>query len=750
MIFLCCAVTTQAQDFMMQGFYWNYPTLFGIQRYSQNLQTLIPDMSEAGFTYLWLPPLSRAAGGRSSTGYDVMDYYDLGEFGQGATKFGTRADVNNTIRLLKANHMHAVADIIFNHRAGGSPQVNNAVKGWIENYTAAKVNAGDNPFPSDRFRCYILLGDTTHNKNGTYYIKIRSMSQHSNFYSFPYTFKAWTHRVQMNTDTTTDSYEYEPNNGGECGDTSNSYMLGTRKFANVDAGGCGIDEFRLKLDTSMFYASGDTLFISVTNTNAQSLGAFSDQSVHGIWYDSVGADLYSQVQYQTYTDFTHMPSGKGLMDLSNFRPNGSPTQLNGDWDEMLFYYDVDQNVASTRKDFTDFAEWMFDSVGIEGMRLDAVKNYPYYTVSEVLDSLNQHNHNPGMVVGEFYDYNPSSLTGYIANVNNGMTQGARASINMRVFDFALRGALKSACDQFGYDERNLFNSGMVNGVGGSGLNSVTFINNHDFRDPGQPVANNPELAYAYILTNNFLGVPCVYYPDYFGSNFMRGRIKGLMHANQRWIKGATSVDYLSRFNSPYNQSYPHTAYASTTVIYQQLNPVTNQDVIVAINFAGDTLDVYQQINMSHIAVGDTFTDIFGVAKPPILTAITANKELHVMLPPRSFAVYVKGNHADSLISLGDTIAPILPNAIESITASQELAKIYPNPFSSMIMVSMNITSDEVVAAQITDLSGRVIYSDSGKTQNGKIVIDPAIDNAGIYFLKLSTADRSATYKIVKQ
>ena len=321
---------------------------------------------------------------------------------------------------------------------------------------------------------------------------------------------------------------------------------------------------------------------------------------------------------------------------------------------------------------------------------------------------------------------------------------------MRVFDFALRGALKSACDQFGYDERNLFNSGMVNGVGGSGLNSVTFINNHDFRDPGQPVANNPELAYAYILTNNFLGVPCVYYPDYFGSNFMRGRIKGLMHANQRWIKGATSVDYLSRFNSPYNQSYPHTAYASTTVIYLHLYPVTNQDVIVAINFAGDTLDVYQQINMSHIAVGDTFTDIFGVAKPPILTAITANKELHVMLPPRSFAVYVKGNHADSLISLGDTIAPILPNAIESITASQELAKMYPNPFSSMIMVSMNITSDEVVAAQITDLSGRVIYSDSGKTQNGKIVIDPAIDNAGIYFLKLSTADRSATYKIVKQ
>jgi alpha-amylase len=747
----------QAQDVMMQAFYWNYPTLFGIQRYAQHLQGQIPDMKEAGFTYLWLPPLSRAAGGRSSTGYDVQDYYDLGEYGHGATKFGTRADVRTTINMLHANGMGAVADLIFNHRAGGNPEQNNAVKGWIENYTAAKVNAGDNPYPSDRFRCYILLGDTTRNNSGTYYVKIRSMSQHSNFYGFPYTFRMWTSRVPMNTDTTTDSYEYEPNDGGACGsapgDTSNSYTLGTRKFANVDGAGCGIDEFRLKLDTSMFYRTGDTLFISVTNTGAQSLGAFSDQSVLGIYYDSLATDLYNQVQYQTFTDFTQMPSGKGFMNLSNFKPNGAPTQLNGDWDEMLFYYDVDQNVTSTQNVITDFAEWMFDSVGIDGMRLDAVKNYPYYTVSQVLDTLNNHHHNPGMVVGEFYDYNPSSLTGFISNVNNGLSQAARSSINMRVFDFALRGALKSACDQFGYDERNLFSAGMVNGVGGSANNAVTFVNNHDFRDPGQPVTNNPELAYAYILTNNFLGVPCVYYSDYFTTNFMRGRIKGLMHANQKYIKGATSVDYLSRFSSPYNQFFASTQLASTTVIYQQMNnPITNEDVIVAINFAGDSLNVYQQVNMANLAVGDTFTDVFGVAAGGQLTTITANHELHVMLPPRSFAVYVKGVHMDSagLVSLGDTIAPVVPNGIKTASSSADFATIYPNPFSSMIMVSMNATPDENVAVQISDISGRVIYSDVGLTQNGKLVINPTIDNAGIYFLKLSTAERSEIYKVVKQ
>ncbi len=755
LIFLCCALTMQAQDFMMQGFYWQYPTTLGIQTYAQNLKGLVPDMKEAGFTYLWLPPLSRAAGGRGSVGYDVMDYYDLGEYGKGATRFGTRTDVNNLIHTLSANGMHAVADLVFNQRAGGAPEINNAVKGWIENYNNASVSAGNNPYPSDRFYAFILLGGATQNKSGTYYVKIRSASQNSNFYGFPYTFQMWTHKVPMPIDSIIlaagSSWEYEPNNGGECSDTSNFYNIATEKFAHIDAGGCGIDEFRLKLDTSMFNSSGDTLFIQIGNTSPQSLANFSDQYVHGIWYDSLAADLYSQVQYVTNTDFTHMTTGRGYMNWSNFKPNGAPTNLNGDWDEMLFYYDIDQNVTSTQTVLNDYAEWMFDSVGIGGMRLDAVKNYTYAYASNVINHLNQNNHNPGMIVGEYYDYNPANLTGYINNVNNGLTQSARDSVNMRVFDFALRGALKAACDQFGYDERNLFSAGMVNGAGGNTANAVTFVNNHDFRDAGQPVTYNPELAYAYILTNNFIGIPCVYYLDYFTTNFMRGRIKGLMHANERWIHGSTWYEYLSNFNSPRSQYFVK-GFNTTTVVTQEHNPVTNDDVIVAINFAGDTLDVYQQVNMTNVAVGDTFTDIFGVASPT-LTAITANNELHIRIPPRSFTVYVQGNHMDSLISLGDTLAPVdttVNTSIKPIPSSDVFAKIYPNPFSSMIMVAMSGTQDQSVTAQITDMSGRVIYSDMGVTQNGKLVLSPTIDNAGIYFLKLSTADRSETYKVIKQ
>ena len=156
--------------------------------------------------------------------------------------------------------------------------------------------------------------------------------------------------------------------------------------------------------------------------------------------------------------------------------------------------------------------------------------------------------------------------------------------------------------------------------------------------------------------------------------------------------------------------------------------------------------------MANLAVGDTFTDIFGVARPPQLTTITANNELHVMLPPRSFTIYVKGNHTDSagLVSLGDTVSTVVHTGIQMAQATAEFAKIYPNPFSSMIMVSMSAISEEQVATQITDISGRVIYSDTGTTQNGKLILNPGIENAGIYFLKIGTKDRSATYKIVKQ
>lgn len=39
---------------------------------------------------------------------------------------------------------------------------------------------------SDRYQCYLPIGGATGNGAGTYYFKIRSASEHPNFYSKPY------------------------------------------------------------------------------------------------------------------------------------------------------------------------------------------------------------------------------------------------------------------------------------------------------------------------------------------------------------------------------------------------------------------------------------------------------------------------------------------------------------------------------------------------------------------------------------
>lgn len=739
-----------AQQMMLQGWWWDYPSNIGIQRFGENYLNYLADFKEAGFDYIWLPPLSRASTNQASVGYDVQDYYDLGDYGLGATRFGTRRDVNILMDSMHSMGIQPVADMIYNQRAGGAWENNPAVQGWITNMNDTKIQAGDQPYPSDRVRAYIVLGGNSGNGPGTYYFKFRSASLDSRYYGFRYNVQMWTTKTPAATvDSTYNSWEFEPNDGGQCGDSDNFFILGYTKYAHIDgAGGCGIDEFRVTLDTSMYNATGDTLYITWVNADATTLAGFADQYVYDVWSGPLNSSIGSQVTYQTATDFTHLPSGKGPMTWANFKPDGNPTQLSGDWDEMLFFYDIDQYVTSTQKVISDYQDFMFDSIGIQGMRMDAVKNYTYVFSAQMLDSLYFHHHQANMLVGEFYDFNPSNLTGFIGNVEANMNPAD--SLHMRVFDFALRGALQAACDQFGYDVRNLFTSGMVDGASGHTINAVPFVNNHDFRDPGQPVSVNPELAYAYIILNQKLGVPCIYLGDYFTSNFLRGRIKGAMHASKKYVTGFDEIDYLSGFNTSYAQNFINNQFQSTTIIFQVHNPVTNRVAFGAINFAGDTLDVYQNVNTNFVAAGDTFTDILGIS-PTVTTTITPSSQLHVVLPPRSFTLYVQGGDLqDSLISMGDTIAPANTTSINTIDKLNMIISVYPNPFRQNFNIELSDNINGPMSIEVYDLSGRKLYNERLMSpESGSISVNPQLSGSGIYLLKVTANGNSQFFKLAK-
>ncbi len=626
-------VFSHAQQVMLQGWYWDYPKTVDGASWVDTLDNRVQDLATAGFTHIWLPPLSRASFGNGSNGYDPKDLYDLGEFGGGATGFGSRAQLDALITKMNAQGIKSVADVVYNHRDGGSPEINPAVEGWIENYNG---NSGEAPFPSDRYRCILPLGGTTGNGAGTYYFKLSSASGNAGFYNRPY-------RVYMETKTTgfaglPAESEVEPNGGGDCAEGNNIITLGVDIEATLDNGGCTTDEYALAIQASDFDAAGDTLYIYLTNPN----GDYSDHRFYGIWDGS--KDIIDELRYETFTDFTGLPSGRGGMNYQNFKPNGNPTTLSGDHDGMWFFYDYDQNVQTTKDTLIEWSKWLWEDAGIRGYRMDAIKHFDPSFVGELLNELHAEGKNPDMVVGEFFDSNPFLLKGWIDNVTGSMTASANASIKPKIFDFGLRDALEKSSDSFGFDVRNVFQSGIVDGASGSGFNVVTFVNNHDFRDEFQPVDNDPILGYAYVLLNNQVGVPSIFYPDYYGTSIPHGTtpplktdIDNLISIQRDYILGSPSISYLSAFGSTavtYTTGFPETSLIFSS---QDGGSGSDNNTLSAINYAGEALDAWVDVS-GIFNPGDVLYDITGKSAL-FSTVVQMDGKVNIKIDARSYGVY---------------------------------------------------------------------------------------------------------------
>lgn len=642
-LLLVSGLSLSAQDFMLQGWYWDYDK-DGCNGYvgpnwTSRLNGGVSDLADAGFTYVWLPPLSRASFGACSNGYDPKDLYDLGEFGLGRTGFGTRAEVDALIGNLNANGIDAVADVVYNHRDGGDPEDNPAVKEYVETHFNG---GGKQPFPSDRYRLRLPLGGTY--GAGEYYIKVSSKTQSYG----PNQYKFYATVESQNNPFLGSVNESEPNGGGDCGQPFNDVILDQDMVATLfDFSGCYTDEFRLTLTAADFDAAGDNLLIFMNNILTPTEG-YSDHRIYDIFYaPASGAPGFNidlnDLQFQTFTDFTNVPSGQGEMSFENFRPNSantSTTFMAGDFDSPLFFYDVVQSESSTRTAYSDWSEWLINDVGVNGLRMDAVKHFPPSFVAQVLDDLAARGINPGMVVGEFFDGNATLLKDWVDAVDANIST---SSSLVRVFDFSLRNALKEACDNGFYDRRNVFNAALrENGL--PGFNVVTFVNNHDFRGPGEPVQSDPMLAYAYILTNNQLGVPTVFYPDFFGTSIpnaptvnLSAEISQLMEIHRNHIFGAGAVEYLNRFGTPYAANY-QSGGANDALIYQISGGAGAPEVVVAINFGSTTLKVDQQLNLPGGSTNLVFTDLTGNAFNTTTSPDGSNRIL-VDVPARSYAVY---------------------------------------------------------------------------------------------------------------
>ncbi len=645
---------------MMQGWYWDYPKQ-GCNGYAG--PSLAAEMAgraaaqkNAGFTMMWMPPMAKASFGDCSNGYDPKDLYDYGQV-TGQTGLGTGAEVQAWIAALAANQIYPIADVVYNHRDGGEWEDNPAVRSYVMNYPNGAGCGGfpATPYPvNGKMRYRLPLGGASGNGAGAYYFKFSSASGNGGFNGRQYKL---FFRTQNTGFVNAPIFESEPNGGGDCGQPNNQVFLGRDIFATQEVGmGCNTDEFYLQLNAGDFIATGDFLEIYIEEVGGGGTGI--DQRPYGIWR---GAEVISQLAVQTRTNFTGLPSGQGAMTYRHFKPNGlNATCMVGDEEFPFFFFDVEQAYngsaggQSTRQVYDDWNKWLWNTVGIRGFRMDAVKHFPAWFVGQLLNDLHAAGIQPPMVVGEHFTSNAGVLRDWVNAVYGAMTPAAAGAIQVRAFDFELRQALKNACDNGFFDARNIFNSGMVDGAGVNGLNVVTFVNNHDYRTPGEHILNRMMLAYAYILTNNRVGLPSVFYPDYYGVNIygpshpipaLQAQIDELMQVHKNHIFGATNVDYLNRFGTPYNSAYLQSG-AFDLLLYQIQGGAGGKDVIVAINFENQPLRVNHAVNMTNLSLGTQFNLMAGQAN--FANPVVENSpngianSLYIDLPAYSYAVFVQG------------------------------------------------------------------------------------------------------------
>lgn len=89
----------------------------------------IPEIAEAGYTSLWLPPPAKGMGG-FSVGYDLFDPFDLGDKNQRGTvrtRYGTKDELLEMVRLAHRFGLRVYFDNIMNHRGAEVPGYNEFV-----------------------------------------------------------------------------------------------------------------------------------------------------------------------------------------------------------------------------------------------------------------------------------------------------------------------------------------------------------------------------------------------------------------------------------------------------------------------------------------------------------------------------------------------------------------------------------------------------------------------------------------------
>jgi alpha-amylase len=236
-------------------------------------------------------------------------------------------------------------------------------------------------------------------------------------------------------------------------------------------------------------------------------GKYSDFEWHWWNFDAVDHDANNPDDQSTIYVF----EGKSFDDYVSL------DQGNYDY---LMGCDLDFQDESVRNQLIEWGQWHLENTGVDGFRLDAVKHIAAWFFPMWLDAMNEFAKQELFAVGEYWDPNIDALNAYIAN-----TEG-----KISLFDVPLHYNFHYASQASeNYDMRTILEGTLMQQ---QPSHAVTFVANHDSQAL-QALESVVEpwfkpLAYAIILLRQE-GYPCVFYPDYYGTQYEDSGQDGEQH-----------------------------------------------------------------------------------------------------------------------------------------------------------------------------------------------------------------------------
>jgi alpha-amylase len=187
-----------------------------------------------------------------------------------------------------------------------------------------------------------------------------------------------------------------------------------------------------------------------------------------------------------------------------------PSNELGNYDYLMFN-DIDFRNEEVRLEFKRWGKWYFDTCGIDGFRLDAVKHIPAGFLIEWIDEMKAQCNKDFFMVAENWNVESVDEMEEYIQLTGGRTQLFDSLLHHNFFLASQGGS--------DYDLSTIFENTLVNR---NPLLAVTFVDNHDSQ-PLQALESFVEfwfrpLAYTMILLREG-GIPCVFYTDVYGATY---------------------------------------------------------------------------------------------------------------------------------------------------------------------------------------------------------------------------------------